>query len=86
MIPVGQVGQVGRAGGTGEPSTRFGVPAGKIDAKLRRPRQEAMVKVLPEAGLAVIVLGAGHDLGPVLGEGTEYIRVEVAAVREALRE
>jgi hypothetical protein len=57
-----------------------------IDAKLWRARQEAMVRLLPGAGLAVIVLGAGHDLGPVLGDGTEYIRVEVAAVREALRE
>jgi hypothetical protein len=56
-----------------------------IDARLKRARQEAMVKLLPETGLAVIVLGAGHDLGPVLGDGTEYIRVELAAVRDAMR-
>jgi hypothetical protein len=28
----------------------------------------------------VVALGADHDLGPLLGEQTEYLRVELAAV------
>jgi hypothetical protein len=56
-----------------------------IDEKAKRARQEAMVKLLPDAGLVVAVLGGGHDLGPALGERTEYVRVELAAYREAMK-
>jgi hypothetical protein len=35
-------------------------------------------------GLAVVVLGVMHDLGPLLGRDTEYLRVELAAVRETM--
>jgi hypothetical protein len=42
-----------------------------------------MVKNLPESGLAVIILGADHDLGELLGNDTEYLRVEVQAVLDA---
>jgi hypothetical protein len=45
-------------------------------------RLEVMVELL--SVLVVVVLGADHDLGPLLGEQTEYLRVEVAAVRPAM--
>jgi hypothetical protein len=32
----------------------------------------------------VFVLGADHDLGPLLGRDTEYLRVKLAAVRAAM--
>ena len=38
-------------------------------------RRKAMVKNLPTSGLAVIVLGGSHDLGPHLPAGTLYVRV-----------
>jgi hypothetical protein len=41
-----------------------------------------MVELL--SGLVVVVLGADHDLVPPLGRDTEYLRVELAAVRVAM--
>jgi hypothetical protein len=40
------------------------------------------VELLP--GLVVVALGADHGLGPLLGRDTEYLRVELAAVRGAV--
>src|SRR5262249_16877724 len=48
-----------------------------------RAREREMVKQLPTSGLAVLILGANHDLAVVLGNGTEYLRVEVQAVVDA---
>jgi len=38
-------------------------------------RRKAMVAQLPRYGLALIVLGSSHDLGPHLREGTLYVKV-----------
>lgn len=57
-----------------------------IDEKARRARQVAMERLLPREGLAIVVLGAMHDLGPAHGgDGTEYVRVELEAVRGQTR-
>jgi hypothetical protein len=52
-----------------------------LDLDARKARQEALVGLLPERGL---VLGAMHDLGPLLGNDTEDLRVEPKAVRQAM--
>jgi hypothetical protein len=46
-----------------------------FDAVALIERRKAMVRMLPREGLAVIVLGASHDLGPMLGRDVLYIRV-----------
>jgi hypothetical protein len=46
----------------------------KNEAKIAA-RRRAMVSMLPVEGLAVIILGGSHDLGPYLPERTAYVRV-----------
>jgi hypothetical protein len=41
------------------------------------------VKRLPASGLAVILLGVGHDLSELLGDDTEYLLLDAQAVVDA---
>jgi hypothetical protein len=53
-----------------------------IDAERMRARERAMIGNLPEAGVALVVLGAAHDLRGVLPQGAGYARVEVKGFPE----
>jgi hypothetical protein len=53
-----------------------------IDAERMRARERAMIGNLPEAGVALVVLGAAHDLRGVLPQGAGYARVQVKGFPE----
>jgi hypothetical protein len=55
-----------------------------INLEARKSRQRAIAELLPERGLVVVVHGADHDLGPLLGRDTEYLWAGLAAVRRAM--
>jgi hypothetical protein len=47
----------------------------QFDPEKLLTRRQAMVAHLPEKGLALVVLGGSHDLGPHLNPQTLYVRV-----------
>jgi hypothetical protein len=53
-----------------------------IDAERIRAGEWAMVGNLPEQGVALLVLGAAHDLGALLPRGAGYVRVQVTGFPE----
>jgi hypothetical protein len=53
-----------------------------IDAEKMRARERAMIRNLPETGVALVVLGAAHDLRGVLPRGAGYARVMVKGFPE----
>jgi hypothetical protein len=53
-----------------------------IDAEKIRAREQAMVRHLPREGVALVVLGAAHDLASVLPRGAGYVRVKVKGFPE----
>src|SRR5262249_11509401 len=54
----------------------------RIDEAKMEARRKAMVKNLPAAGVALVVLGGAHDLGPHLQAGTLYVAVTVKSYPE----
>jgi hypothetical protein len=53
-----------------------------IDAEKMRARERAMIRNLPEQGVALVVLGAAHDLASMLPRGAGYARVKVKGFPE----
>src|SRR5262249_7470800 len=48
----------------------------EIGAEKMRARERVMIRNLPEAGVALLVLGAAHDLRGVLPPGAGYAGVQ----------
>jgi hypothetical protein len=47
----------------------------RFDAAKLEARRKAIVARLPEKGMALVVLGGSHDLGPYLGADVLYVRI-----------